>query len=65
RGGGGDDSLVAGAGNNTLLGGAGDDTIFAANGLADFLDGGPGNNTAYVDPGRLDEYFNIQTVVFG
>lgn len=45
------DSVIGGAGNDTISTGAGDDTIDAADGAADTLDGGLGNNVINSDPG--------------
>jgi hypothetical protein len=61
RGGAGNDTLRGGPGNDTMKGGADDDTFFAADGEADSIDGGLGNNQATVDSG-LDTVENVVLV---
>lgn len=52
RGDGGADAIVGGRGPDRLLGQAGDDKLFAVDGSAgDTLDGGPGIDSCYADPG--------------
>ena len=52
-GGPGDDELRPDAGNDRVYGGPGNDTIHAfGGGDHDYVDCGPGNDTAYVDKGE-------------
>ena len=48
-GGAGNDKLTGGTGTDTFAAGTGDDTVFAADGLAEQVDCGDGNDTATVD----------------
>jgi Ca2+-binding RTX toxin-like protein len=78
RGGGGADTMNGGGGNDALLGGhdadtlngdEGDDTLDGRR-PADVVedpdasfDGGPGNDTAYVDPGEGHKAVNVETLI--
>lgn len=48
---GGRDRLVGGFGRDRLYGGKGDDLLFGRDAASDRIDGGPGNDSAYFDPG--------------
>jgi len=52
-GGGGEDKLYGGPGRDELLGGAGDDFLEAKDGGRDYVDCGPGHDSASVDPEDL------------
>jgi Ca2+-binding RTX toxin-like protein len=58
-GGAGNDLITGGAGTDTLLGGNGNDTIYAKDGARDLVNGGPGADTAVVDP-KLDRLVSIE-----
>jgi Ca2+-binding RTX toxin-like protein len=58
-GGAGNDSLDGGSGKDTLLGGSGNDILKTRDGARDVVDGGPGNDTASVDP-KLDKLVSIE-----
>jgi hypothetical protein len=60
----GNDLLVAGTGGTTMQGGGGDDLLRARNGVADTLDGGPGNDTAFYDC-ALDTVTNVESSTCG
>jgi hypothetical protein len=59
NGNGGNDTITASGGTDAIFGGAGDDTIHAQDGNYDYIDGGTGFNTAYVD--SQDTSINIQS----
>ena len=62
----GNDTLDGGAGNDVLSGGDGDDTIRARDGFADFVNCGPGNDTAEVDTlDRVEDCENVQRADVG
>ena len=78
RGGGGNDTMNGDGGSDTLLGGhdvdtmnggEGDDTLDARRSpevvedLDGTLDGGPGTDTAYVDPGEGHKAVNVETLI--
>ena len=48
---GGDDTIAAPPAGGTVLAGIGDDVVTACDGRRDRIDGGPGVDTAYVEPG--------------
>ena len=50
-GGAGNDLIAGGPGVDGIFGGAGQDVIRAVDGVRDSIDGGPGRDTAHVDPG--------------
>jgi Ca2+-binding RTX toxin-like protein len=54
----GNDKLQGDRGSDRVYGGLGRDTIFAWDGFADRLDGGPGNDRAWKDP--LDRFARIE-----
>ncbi|MBO9534087.1 MAG: hypothetical protein J7513_14040 [Solirubrobacteraceae bacterium] len=71
NGGSGDDSIDGGYGNDTITGlsgaddidaGYGDDSIYEADGYADTIDGGPGNDWAYIDTEA--SVINVETLTF-
>jgi len=55
------DVLLGGAGKDVLRGGSGNDVLLARDGRADVVDGGPGRDTARVDP-RLDRLASVKVV---
>jgi dipeptidyl aminopeptidase/acylaminoacyl peptidase len=59
---GGDDRLVGGFGRDRLYGGRGDDVLFGRDAQVDLLDGGPGNDTAYFDPGAVTATDRVRAV---
>jgi Ca2+-binding RTX toxin-like protein len=59
-GGGGNDVLVGGLGPDLLDGGAGADVFGARDRTRDYVAGGPGSDTAYVDP--VDVRSTLETV---
>ncbi len=69
NGGGGNDTLLGGYGVDTMSGGEGDDTLDArrppdvVEDLDGTLDGGPGTDTAYVDPGEGHKAVNVETMI--
>jgi Ca2+-binding RTX toxin-like protein len=56
-----DDQITGGKGRDSLAGGLGNDSITANDGVADGVDGGDGDDTAYVD-GGLDTVTNVEHV---
>jgi len=58
-GGPGNDWLDGGSGKDTLLGGAGNDIFRARDGAKDHLEGGPGLDTAAIDP-KLDTLTSVE-----
>jgi Ca2+-binding RTX toxin-like protein len=56
-----DDQITGGGGRDSLTGGLGNDTISANDGAGDDVDGGDGDDTAYVD-GALDTVTNVEHV---
>jgi len=56
---GGNDMIFAGNGSDALYGGDGDDSLFSSNGIADYLDGGAGTDSAHID--KLDTAVNVET----
>jgi hypothetical protein len=58
-GGGGDDVIVGGLGQDRLFGGAGDDVLLTRDRLRDYVFGGSGHDTAYIDP--VDGLSSIET----
>lgn len=50
---------TGGSGTDTLLGGNGNDTIYVKDGARDVVNGGPGTDTAVVDP-KLDKLISIE-----
>ncbi|HEX4793635.1 MAG TPA: hypothetical protein VH370_07590 [Humisphaera sp.] len=56
---GGNDSIYAGNGQDALYGGDGNDSLFSSNGVADYLDGGPGTDSAHID--TLDTAVSIES----
>jgi Ca2+-binding RTX toxin-like protein len=66
---GGNDMLLGEAGVDTMAGGEGDDTLDArrpaevVEDLDGTLDGGPGTDTAYVDPGEGHKAVNVETLI--
>jgi Ca2+-binding RTX toxin-like protein len=59
-GGGGPDVLVGGLGPDRLFGGSGADVFGARDRTRDYVVGGPGSDTAYVD--RFDVRSTLETV---
>lgn len=62
---GGDDRIDGGGGNDRLYGNAGNDTIYACAGVSpdrDFVDGGPGTDTAWVSRAgaNIDSWINVE-----
>ncbi len=57
-----DDQITGGNGRDSLAGGLGNDTLMANDGLADGVDGGDGDDTAYVDD-ALDTVTNVEHVI--
>jgi len=57
-GGPGNDKLQGDHGRDAIYGGLGNDTIFAWDGFADLLDGGPGVDRAFHD--KLDRLFSVE-----
>jgi hypothetical protein len=57
----GDDEIDGGSGSDFLKGGRGNDIIRAADGEADHVDGGPGQDQAAVD--AFDSLFSIETLL--
>jgi len=53
------DKIYPGIGD-TVRGLGGDDTIYAKNGAPNYIDGGLGSDTAYLDPPRIDRDKGIQ-----
>lgn len=65
QGGEGNDVVGGGSGNDTLLGGDGDDSIVGGSGEGDdFLDGGPGINTAIYSSAVLPISVNLNSFAF-
>jgi len=66
---GGNDTLLGGQGVDTMSGGDGTDTLDArrppevVEDLDGTLDGGAGNDTAYVDPGEGHKAVNVETLI--
>ena len=58
-GGAGDDLIDGGSGQDTLLGGNGNDILHAKDRAHDVVNGGPGNDTAVVDP-KLDKVVAVE-----
>ena len=54
---------VAGPGTSHVYGGPGSDTIYAANGEKDYIDCGPGQDRAVIDP--FDVVHNCEVVQVG
>jgi len=54
----GNDTIFGGGGIDAFFGGAGNDIIHAKNGNKDYIDGGPGIDTAYVD--QIDTVLNVE-----
>ncbi|HEX5609566.1 MAG TPA: calcium-binding protein [Solirubrobacterales bacterium] len=61
-GGEGDDVLTGGAGNDVLGGEAGDDQLLARDGVADFVRGGAGNDSAQVDAAPIDGVSDVEDI---
>jgi Ca2+-binding RTX toxin-like protein len=65
----GNDNLLGGSGLDTLAGGDGDDTLDArrplevAEDMDASIDGGPGADTAYLDPGEASLTVNVETMI--
>jgi Ca2+-binding RTX toxin-like protein len=57
----GNDDLTGGDGFDTMRGGVDNDVIHADDGSADYIDGGPGHDTAYVDS-ILDTVVGVETI---
>jgi dipeptidyl aminopeptidase/acylaminoacyl peptidase len=56
------DRIVAGFGRDRLYGGRDDDILFGRDAQADVLDGGPGNDAAYFDPGVVGATDRLRAV---
>ena len=56
----GNDTLYGGGGIDAFFGGAGNDVIHAKNGNKDYVDGGPGNDSAQTD--AIDTVVSVETV---
>jgi uncharacterized delta-60 repeat protein len=54
---GGSDTIYAGNGSTALYGGDGNDVLYSRNSIADYLDGGPGTDSAHID--ALDTTVNV------
>lgn len=62
HGGAGNDTVRAGSGHDMIFGDEGDDLIYSDDGVADNVDGGDGNDTAFVD--AHDTVHNVEHVLF-
>jgi Ca2+-binding RTX toxin-like protein len=60
---GGDDSLDGGADSDLVYGGAGNDRIYSFDFTSDIINGEAGTDSATVDGGGTDTYFNMENVV--
>jgi Tol biopolymer transport system component len=59
------DRLVGGFGRDRLYGGRGDDFLFGRDAETDRIDGGPGNDAAYFDPGVVAAADRVRSVERG
>lgn len=52
------------AGRDLIFGEDGDDWLYAVDNTSDYVSGGDGTDTAYVDPGWLENFDDVESIEY-